>query len=247
MPRLVITNTAGQTVTVGNFDGFGKSMTIPTTGLTVDLTGIQLESSAPQLTALRATGKITWVKSENPAISDDLEILAGAPARATVLSFIDPPAKSTAGVHASRRGDEAVNLFPGPITNPAIPRNLRAVFGAAWDGGDLTVVGTNQFDAAVTEIVTAAAGTTVVGTKVFKTVTSITKDTVGTDAAGTNTVTVGTGDKLGVSFDVVNTVALLVAGTTVEAVTMDATVDAFTPTTAPDGSVDYTLIANLAT
>lgn len=153
-----------------------------------------------------------------------------------------PAAKGTTNVHAAVASN-AVNLFPGPITNPDVPRNLRYVFAASYDGGNLTVVGTNQFGNAQTEVVTAVANTTVVGTKVFKTVTSITKATVGATA---NAVSVGTGDKIGITtVPVSGSPVLLTANGVGEAVTYDATNKGFTPTTLPNGSTTYVLTANV--
>ncbi len=153
-----------------------------------------------------------------------------------------PAAKGTTNVHAAVASN-AANLFPGPITNPDVPRNLRYVFAASYDGGNLTVVGTNQFGQTQTEVVTAVANTTVVGTKVFKTVTSITKATVGATA---NAVSVGTGDKIGLTtVPVSGSPVLLTANGVGEAVTFDATNNGFTPTTVPNGTTTYVINANV--
>ncbi len=153
-----------------------------------------------------------------------------------------PAAKGTTDVHAAVASN-AANAFPGPITNPATPRNLRFVFAASYDGGNLTVVGTNQFGNTQTEVVTAVANSTVVGVKVFKTITSITKAAVGATA---NTVSVGTGDKIGLTVvPVAGSPVLLTANGVGEAVTFDATNNGFTPTTVPNGSTTYVLTANV--
>ena len=107
-----------------------------------------------------------------------------------------PAAKGTTDVHAGFAGNDASNDFPGPFTDPDVPRNLRVDFAAAWDGGNVTVVGVDQFGAAVTEVFTASAGSTVVGTKIFAGVTSATKGAVG---AAADAASIGTGDKLGLS------------------------------------------------
>jgi hypothetical protein len=124
-----------------------------------------------------------------------------------------------------------------------VPRNLRCTFGADWDGGDVTIVGTDQFGGAQTETFTGATGVAV-GTKIFKTVTSIRKAAVGVGTHATNTLTVGTGDKLACgTVKVLNLFAQCRLGTGVaDAVTMDVENSAFTPTTVPDGSVDYNLL-----
>ena len=110
-------------------------------------------------------------------------------------------ATSTAGalpaytytVHAAYAGNDATNLFPGPIVQPVEPRNLEVVAGAGYDGGALTVVGTAEDkQTAQTEVITPTAGSTVKGAKVFGSITSITKATAGASAA---TATVKTGNK----------------------------------------------------
>lgn len=155
-------------------------------------------------------------------------------------------AKSATAVHAAYAGNNATNAFPGPITNPAIPRNLSAVAAAGYDGGILTIVGTNQFGQAQTEQITPVAGSTVYGTKIFATVASITKATVGGNAAA---VSVGTGDLIGLDFypENVSPVAymLTVAGVSEAATAVYPTIAAFVPTTVPAGQV-FALLGNSA-
>lgn len=153
-----------------------------------------------------------------------------------------PAAASTTAVHAGYAGNNATNAFPGPFTNPAVPRNLTVTFNALWDGGTVTVTGTDQFDAATSEVFTPGAGTTVVGTKIFKTATSAVKSLVGASAT---TASIGTGTKLGVAANITSAFGILTVDGTAEAVTVDATNDAFTPTTAPNGARVYVLAANL--
>lgn len=81
--------------------------------------------------------------------------------------------------------------------NPDVPRNLTFT---ATVGGSLdvlfTAVGVDQFGEAVTETFNVVSAAEVTGSKVFKTVTSITATTV-TDDTGVNTIIVGTGSVLG--------------------------------------------------
>lgn len=161
--------------------------------------------------------------------------------RTSLVSGGTPAAKGTNNVHAALASN-AANAFPGPITNPATPRNVRAVFAASYDGGDITLVGTDQFNRAQTEVITAAAASTVVGVKVWKTITSITKATVGATA---NTVSIGTGDLIGITdVPVSGSPVLLFTNGVAEAVTFNATANGFTPTTVPNGSVAYVLSFN---
>jgi len=163
-----------------------------------------------------------------------------APVATRLLSVGPVAAKATDDVHALY--DDVTAEFPGPFTNPVVPRNLRVTFSADWDGGDVTVTGTDQFDAVVNEVFADVAATTVVGTKIFKTVTGATKETpAGVTGDGAS---IGTGDKVGIPIHVYDTVACLQVGTTNEAVTVDATYDGFTPTTTP-AATTYVLLVNV--
>jgi len=240
MPLLTFTNTLGSDIAVGNADGYGKSFSIPTTGATVRLTGGQLSSVGPQLDTMKAKGVLSWTIAQDPVVSDELELMSGVP-QAVLLPAVVPAAKSATAVHASVLAT-AANLFPGPITNPVTPRNLSAVAAATYDGGSLTVVGTDLFDKAQTEVIAAVANTTVYGTKIWKTVTSITKATIGVAAAG---VSVGTGDKIGVALNVANSTGLMFVGGAVEAVTVDPATDAWTATSVPNGALSFVALLNV--
>lgn len=147
-------------------------------------------------------------------------------------------AKGTTDVHAALAGTAAV-AFPGPITNPAMPRNIRAVFAASYDGGNLTITGTDQFGNTQTETIVAAAASTVVGVKVWKTITSIVKAAVGVNAA---TVSIGTGDKLGLGLLPGSTFYILTVNGVAEAGTLDEANGGITPTTVPNGTADYNVL-----
>lgn len=161
-----------------------------------------------------------------------------APKLALGVNLSNVAAKGTTDVHAALAGTAAV-AFPGPITSPATPRNVRAVFAASYDGGNITVTGTDQFGADQTEVITAAAASTVVGTKVFKTITSIVKGAVGVNAA---TVSIGTGDKLGLGLLPGSTFYILTANGVAEAGTLDEANGGITPTTVPNGTADYNVL-----
>lgn len=158
--------------------------------------------------------------------------------QAKLFKYDNIAAKGAADVHASIQANALFSAF----TSPVFPRNLCITFGAGWDGGNITVVGTNQFNQAVSETFVVSLGAVVVGTKIFKTVTSATF-TAGT-AGGTKTASIGSGDKLGITANVIGAFGKLDLAGVGEAVTIDATYDAFTPTTVPDGAVDYTLLVN---
>lgn len=97
-------------------------------------------------------------------------------------------AASNTAIHAAVQ-ESAANLFPGPITQPDVPRLLSATFAAGWQGGDITIVGTDANGWYQREVIADNPGATVAGTKVFATVTSISKELI---AGTTDTVTIGT-------------------------------------------------------
>lgn len=152
-------------------------------------------------------------------------------------------ADAVGGVHAGFAGNDLSNNFPGPFTNPDVPRGLSFTFGVGWDGGDVTPTGTDIDDAACTEVITSpgAGGGVVQSTKVYKTVTSATKGAVGANPA---TCSIDTWHKLGLL------ASPSVKGGTVscdgvdEAATWDNTAQckSFTPTTLPNGAHDYVAV-----
>lgn len=165
---------------------------------------------------------------------DMRNILSESPA---LLQFVDYPAKAVA-VHAQVNHDTARPVITA-LTSPANARNVRCTFGAAWDGGDVTIVGTDQFGRAQTEVIADTAGATVEGVKIWKTITSITWEAVGTDGE----LDVKTGDKIGLPWPLKYAWGIELHDGVAEACVFDATYHAFTPTTIANGAVDYTILA----
>lgn len=169
---------------------------------------------------------------------------AGAAVALKSFLFTNYPAANTSAVHAAVT-EAAANAFPGPITNPpgVAGRNITATFAAGWGGGDITIVGTDQFGNAQTEVIADTAGSTVAGSKIFKTVTSISKETA---AGTTDDVTIGYGTKIGVPFQF--TTASFVIQTdagppaVLDSATLDTTNSGFTPATAANGTRDFLFI-----
>lgn len=88
------------------------------------------------------------------------------------------------------------------ITNPDYPRNLVVKGNDANVTGNVVITGTDALDAALTETIVASGTSVVVGTKAFKTVTSIVLPPYNT--AGTETISVGVGVKLGLPVRIYN-------------------------------------------
>lgn len=127
---------------------------------------------------------------------------------------------------------------------PDLPRTLTATFAAGWDGGDITIVGTDMFGDALTETLTANPGGTTSSAKAFASVTSVTKGAVGVAA---DTVKVGITNEVGTMCDVVAGKLMVQddsagGGGTVTG-TFDATNDTVVlATDVPDGTTNYFIV-----
>lgn len=111
------------------------------------------------------------------------------------------------------------------ITNPKTPRNVTVKGNAAGCAGDVKVYGTDIAGNAIDETLTLVDATVVQGAKAFKTVTKI--DFPAEVHAGTDTVEVGYGDKLGIPFKLShNTVIAAAINNVREATAPTVTVDA---------------------
>lgn len=209
---------------------------------------LRAQSVAPTLTySIAPLSAFDWYVDDVIAaeIRAQLQSLTGvtfseadATEQVKLAQVLAPAAASATGVHAAVAGNAASNSFPGPITNPAVPRNVTAVAAAAWDGGDIVVTGTDQYGATQTETITPVGGTTVAGVKIFKTVTSISKTFVG---AAADACSVGTGNKLGLGWNMLVGVLLLVDGALDATAVFDAANDAVQPSAGvvPNGARNY--------
>jgi len=158
---------------------------------------------------------------------------------AKLISVGPVAAKGTTDVHALY--DNTTADFPGPFTNPDVPRNLRVTKSASWDGGTITVYGTDQFDNVISETFDNTVATSV-GTKIFKTVNRAVKS-IPTGVAG-NGASIGTGDLIGLPVHLADEVGQLQVGVTPEAVTLDSVLNSFAPTTVP-AATTYILLVNI--
>lgn len=119
------------------------------------------------------------------------------------LTAAEAVAASATGVHAAVTDTGVAQTVTTGITNPGVPRNISATSGGvAGDIKDVQVIitGTDMEDAVITEtlpVFTENSATTVVGSKAFKTVTSIYLPVH--DGTGA-TVSIGWGDKIGLPF-----------------------------------------------
>lgn len=231
MATLTITNNTSSPVLVKELYAF-----VPASGslVTEDRTRAEVDGMFGLLESV-AAGDLSYTL----ALSAD-ELAAGADQAESKLYLGAPAAAAAASVHANYNADEADNAFPGAFTNPDVPRNVTVTFNAAWDGGDVTIEGTDQFGNAISEVIADAAGSTVAGAKIFATVTGASKELVGAAAAPAS---IGTGTILGLSQPLSSASGnLLFADGVGEAGTWDATNHSVDPTTAPDGSAEFIVI-----
>jgi len=115
-----------------------------------------------------------------------------------VARWIDLGTPATAAhdsVAASVDGHAVSNAFT--VASPDVPRNATATFGSGWNGGDVTITGTDINGSPQNETITNNPGSTVAGVKIFTTVTAAAKATQGSSVSN-NTCTLGAGTKLGV-------------------------------------------------
>lgn len=121
--------------------------------------------------------------------------------RSRVLSHIAkaPALGTTTAVHAAIADAAGTQVITTGITKPDNPRNVTATVGgtgANITATQVTVIGTNIYGDGISEtlpVFTAATPGTVVGSKAFATVTSISVPHNGTGV----TTSIGTGAKLG--------------------------------------------------
>ncbi|HUW17251.1 MAG TPA: hypothetical protein VMW94_09260 [Actinomycetes bacterium] len=164
----------------------------------------------------------------NPVITEaELERLhddLGVPATATV-----------AAVHAAHLPSGA-DVFPGPFTNPDVPRNVAVTFGAGWDGGNIVIDGTDQFGNAAQDTIVANPGAQVLGVVIFATVTAATKGAIGVGAVGSS---IDTGDQLGLTRPLAGPVGVLAVDGTTEVGVWDGVYHSVLPTTVANGARQY--------
>lgn len=173
-------------------------------------------------------------------VEADVIVIQAQIAAAVLLhvgTITNPVADDASGVHASN--DDDTQVWPGPFTDPAVPRNVSITFGAAWAGGAVTFVGLDQFDAPISEVIGSSPGNLVYGTKVFKEIIAISHAAAGPAGAG-HGATAGWGHKFGIAKVLSAAIGILTADGSSEDATWDATYHAFIPTQLPNGAIDFT-------
>lgn len=171
---------------------------------------------------------------------------AGTLEAVQIIRYNSAPVLGTATrTHAAVALTASPQTITTAITNPDVPRIVTVKGNASGIAGDVVITGTDFNDDALTETIALNGATEVLGTKAFKTVTSIALP-VETNA-GTDTVSVGVGNKVGLPLAMPN-------ASNVIAKTFNGAVDAGTVTAnavmalslyAPAGTLDGTKVLAL--
>jgi len=149
----------------------------------------------------------------------------------TLKYSLAPALASITAVHAAILLVQTVTqTITTGITNPDFPRTITVDGNDANVTGNVVIAGTNILDEAITETIALSGTATVAGVKAFKTVTSIVVPAYA--VAGTETVSIGTGAKVGFPVIIDNTANVLSKD-------FDGSVDAGTTTasTTVEGSI----------
>lgn len=115
-----------------------------------------------------------------------------------VIAAADAVAQSITGILAATALTSSTQAVTVGISNPATPRNIKIKANAVGVSGDVVITGTNYADEVITETIVLNGTTEVQGNKAFKTVTQI--DLPVEVHAGTDTVSVGFANKLGLPY-----------------------------------------------
>ena len=113
------------------------------------------------------------------------------------MTIVDVKAADTDGIHANITGNGAVQNITTAITNPDEARNA-TITGSAGASGDIVLTGLVR-GTSDTETIALDGTTTVKGNKAFETVTNI---KVPASLTSPKTVSIGWGDKIGLTYEI---------------------------------------------
>lgn len=160
---------------------------------------------------------------------------AGTVTPCTIIKYVTTPAVGTATyVHAAIALTDATQTVTTGITNPDFPRIVTVKGNASGITGNVVITGTDINGGAVTDTIALSGASEVLGTKAFKTVTSIALPVE--VHAGTDTVSVGVGNKIGFPSAIPNTSLVL-------AKSFDGSVDSSTITAGATAQASLAAVA----
>lgn len=165
------------------------------------------------------------LQTNAPGVTIDYGFLAHL-----VVTAANATVSSTTGIHAAVTDNGAQQVVTTVITQPSVSRCITATAGGTntdIKAIQVIIAGTNDAGEAITEtlpVFTVDTAGTVIGSKAFKTVTSITIPAH--DGTGATTA-IGFGEKLGIPYKLAhNTVVFAFLGGTKEATAPTVTVSA---------------------
>ena len=209
-------------------------VTISNTGVTTIATGAVEDSMIEGLAAGQIILGVDGTAANNLKAVLSGDVTMDGTGAVTIAAEAVTPAKTSGVAVLYNLGTPVVadvdrivtttNMIVGAYTvaaQPDVPRNITVTataVGAADTMGTVTIAGTNYADEAITEELTPAAGSTVAGTKAFKTVTTVT-GAGWVINEGNDTITVGVGTEIGchVTADAATDIMLGILGVTVTA------------------------------
>lgn len=157
------------------------------------------------------------------------------------------PAIGTAtATHAAIALTSSTQTVSTGFTQPDFPRCLSIKGNASGNAGNVVIHGTNYNDEVISDTIALNGSTEVLGVKAFKTITSV--DLPAETHAGTDTVSIGRSDRIGLYYSVTNAAYLLNhlfggsadSGTFVPAATVEGTY--YTPAGTLDSTTLLTLV-----
>jgi hypothetical protein len=165
-----------------------------------------------------------------------------------VQKWTAPDAPSATAVHAAVTLTAAAQTVTTSITNPDFPRLVTVKGNASGITGNVVIAGTNIRGESISDTIALNGASEVAGVKAFKTVTSITLPIQ--THAGTDNVSVGISDKLGLqsiplSTSVIQEISNNANDTGGAVLTRDSDEiekNVFDPTTQCDGSVSKAIV-----
>jgi hypothetical protein len=176
MPRLTIENLTAGVFTVqdpSGLDGFSMSVAASATE-TEDLSDIAFAAIEQDLVDAAAASMITWSVEDDPDILADSiphsTSLAGESLGTPTLADNNYFLISTVMLATAYTLDETTLPVGDPPRNVIITHTTDTTTDTL---GNAVVTGTDYNDEVITETLTVAADSTVVGTKAFKTITSV--------------------------------------------------------------------------
>lgn len=130
---------------------------------------------------------------------------SGTPRRVNIPAPAAPSATATKAALALTASPQ-VGVTAG-ITQPDVPRNLTVKGNASGNAGNVVLNGTSQDGTVISETIALNGATEVVGNKAFATLTSV--NYPAETHAGTDTVSIGRGSKLGLGFKLARNTLLM--------------------------------------